>query len=312
MGQITTVPQPSRRDVLVGMAAAFPLLLPMRKAAATPLQSFSHGEFEITVFSDGYLTLGGEVLMPDAEDDVRQTMLARLGGDSRAAPVQANVPLIRVGEDLILVDTGAGVNFQLSTGRLAENLATAGVDRNAITKVVFTHAHPDHSGGTVLSDGNLMFPNAQYFIGLEEWDFWTDKAFESHMPTALHDFARGAQRDLFAVENRISRLMPGDEIVPGMRIVATPGHTPGHVSIELEGPEPLIIVGDACTNDVIFFEHPNWRFGFDVDADLALKTRQALLDRAAAEKIKVFGYHWSHPGPGYVDRKDGGYQFVPA
>ena len=313
MSNCSAFPSPlTCRAVLVGMAAILPFALPGRGVAATPSHRFTHGQFDIEVFSDGYLTLPGEILMPEADLDVRQAMLTRLNGDASSAPLAANVPLIQTGSDMILIDTGAGANFQDSTGRLAENLAAAGVAREAITKVVFTHAHPDHSGGTVMADGQLLFPNATYFIGRNEWDFWTDPAFEAHMPPALHAFARGAQRDLFAVEDRITRLEPGDHIVPGIRVTATPGHTPGHVSVELDGPEPLLIVGDACTSDTIFFENPDWRFGFDTDADLALATRKVLLDRAQAEKIKVFGYHWSHPGPGFVDRKGTAYRFVPA
>jgi glyoxylase-like metal-dependent hydrolase (beta-lactamase superfamily II) len=307
-----TRPQLSRRHVLGGMAATVPFALSGGRVAAATPTAFTHGIFDISVFSDGYLTLTGEILMPDADREARRTMLARLKGDDASAPVAANVPLIRTGNDLVLIDIGAGRNFQGSTGRLAENLARAGINREAITKVVFTHAHPDHSGGTVMADGQLLFPNAHYYVGREEWDFWTDPAYEAHMPPALHEFARGAQRDLFAVEDRMTRLLPGDEIVHGMRITATPGHTPGHVSVELDGPEPLLIVGDACTNDVIFFENPGWRFGFDTDADLALTTRRALLERAATENIRVFGYHWSHPGPGFVERRNSAYRFVPA
>jgi len=300
----------SRRSMLVGMAATLPLPLPPGRVAATPFPTFRHGAFEITVVSDGYLTLTGDILMPDAAPDVRRRMLGRLAGNGATAPVAANVPLIQAGDELILIDTGAGTHFQQSTGRLARNLSMAGIPRAAITKVVFTHAHPDHSGGTVTPDGRLLFPNARYYVSRSEWDFWTDPGFEVHMPPALHDFARGAQRDLFAVEERLTRLAPGDEVLPGVRIVATPGHTPGHVSVEIDGPEPLLIVGDACTNDLIFFEHPEWHFGFDTDRDLALKTRRVLLDRAATEKLKVLGYHWSHPGAGYVERRNGAYRLV--
>lgn len=280
-------------------------------AAAT--HRFAHGDFDISVFSDGFLTLSADILLPDASPEVRSPILASLGGDMSGAPVQANVPLIRYGNDLILIDNGAGGNFQPSAGRLADNLKAAGVDPAAITKVVFTHAHPDHSGATTTAEGTVLYPNARYYVGQTEWDFWTDTHFETRHPAALHGFAKGARRDLFAVEDRITRVKAGDEIVPGMSVIDTPGHTPGHISVELAGGrDNLIITGDACTSDVIFFAHPQWHFGFDTDEELALKNRLSLLDRAANGKIKLLGYHWTYPGVGYAERKGEAYRFVAA
>ncbi|SCW50858.1 Glyoxylase, beta-lactamase superfamily II [Rhizobium mongolense subsp. loessense] len=218
--------------------------------------------------------------------------------------------MIRYGDDLILIDNGSGMNFQPTAGKLAHNLRTMGVTPEQITKVVFTHAHPDHSGATTASNGKLLYPNAEYYVSQTEWDFWTDKQFETRRPSALHGFAKGAQRDLFAIGERITLVREGDEIVPGMSIVSTPGHTPGHVSVEIRGRDNLLITGDACTNDTIFFARPDWHFGFDTDAEVALASRQVLLDRAAAEKLKLLGYHWTYPGVGYAERRGDAYDFV--
>lgn len=298
----------TRRGFLATTAAATAVLA--RPAWAAQAHRFDQGEFDITVLSDGFLTLSADVLLPDASPEERKPILASLGGDLTGAPVQANVPLIRHGNDLILIDNGAGANFQDSTGRLADNLRAAGVEPESITKVVFTHAHPDHSGATVTPEGKVLYPNAQYYVGRTEWDFWTDKEFEARRPPALHGFAKGAQRDLFAVEDRLTRVRAGDEIVPGMSVVDTPGHTPGHISLELAGRDNLLITGDACTNDVIFFAHPHWHFGFDTDPELALKHRRMLLDRAASEKLRLLGYHWTYPGVGYAERQGDAYRFA--
>lgn len=301
----------TRRGFVAGTAAVAAATM-VRPTWAALHHRFQHGEFDITVLSDGFLTLSADVLLPDASAEERAPILKSLGGNIDGAPVQANVPLIRHGDDLILIDNGAGVNFQQSTGRLAENLKAAGVMPEQITKVVFTHAHPDHSGATVTPEGKVLYPNAQYFVSQTEWDYWTDKDFEANRPAALHGFAKGAQRDLFAVEKQITRVRAGNEIVTGMSVVDTPGHTPGHISLELEGQDNLLITGDACTNDVIFFAHPQWHFGFDTDPEQALKNRRMLLERAAAEKLKLLGYHWTYPGVGYAERAGNAYRFVPA
>ncbi|APG89187.1 metallo-beta-lactamase superfamily protein (plasmid) [Sinorhizobium americanum CCGM7] len=300
----------TRRQVLVGSAAVGAATALPRDAFAASFHNFAHGAFDITVVSDGFITLPPEILLPDAEVDERADFLKRLGGGEKGAAVQANIPLIRHGNDLILVDNGSGTNFQPTAGKLANNLRTFGVSPEQITKVVFTHVHPDHSGATTTIDGKVLYPNAQYYVSQTEWDFWTDKEFEAKRPSALHGFAKGAQRDLLAVEDRLTRMKAGDEIVPGMSVVDTPGHTPGHISIELEGRDNLLITGDACTNDTIFFARPDWHFGFDTDMEVALASRQKLLDRAASEKLKLLGYHWTYPGVGFAERRGGAYDFV--
>lgn len=282
------------------------------EGAITAHHRFTHGAFDITVVSDGYITLPADVILPDAAPEEQPGILKRLGGDSQSAPFQANIPLIRTGNDVILVDNGSGDTFQPSAGRLAANLLAAGVDPSTITKVVFTHLHPDHAGGTIRPDGRLLCPNADYYVSEAEWLFWADPNYETSMPAALHGFARGALRSLSAVARRLTCLKPGDEIVSGMRMIETRGHTPGHASYELAGSDSLVINGDLCTSNVVFFEHPDWHFGFDTEPEIALKTRRRFLDRVAAEKITMLGYHWTYPGVGRAERSGTAYRFVPS
>lgn len=278
--------------------------------SADGFHKLKHGSFEVTVLSDGFISLPSSILMPDASPDDIERVLGRLGGTHESSALQTNIPLVRHGDDLILVDTGAGTNFQPTDGKLAVNLASIGVDPASITKVVFTHAHPDHSGGTTLPDGSLLFPNAHYYVSEAEWAFWTDPDYETSMPEALHAFARGSQRDLFAVKERLTRVKPGDEIVSGMSVVSTRGHTPGHISLELAGDGNLLISGDVIPNDIVSFGNPEWHFGFDTEPEIARTNRAALMDKAANEKLRMLGYHWSYPGVGYVERAGTGYRFV--
>ncbi|TAX42081.1 MBL fold metallo-hydrolase [Rhizobium leguminosarum] len=291
------------------MASEKPILPP--GVLADGFHQLKHGRFDITVLSDGYITLPSDILMPDGHPEEFGRILVRLGGDIDGAPLQTNIPLIRHREDLILVDIGAGTNFQPSDGKLAQNLASIGVDPASITKVVFTHAHPDHSGGTTKPDGSLVFPNAHYYVNEAEWLFWTNPNYESAMPEPLHVFARGAQRDLFAVKDRLTMVKPGDEIVSGMNVVSSRGHTPGHISLELAGDGSLLIAGDVIPNDIVSFENPDWHFGFDTEPEIALKNRAALLDKAANERLRMLGYHWTYPGVGYVERNGSAYRFLP-
>jgi glyoxylase-like metal-dependent hydrolase (beta-lactamase superfamily II) len=105
---------------------------------------------------------------------------------------------------------------------------------------------------------------------------------------------------------------PGDDIVTGIRVLDTFGHTPGHVSFEVAGDDGLIIVGDAIGLPVMYFPHPEWRLAFDANHDLAVANRKKLLDRAATDKTKLLGFHWPYPGVGHAERKDSAYQYVAA
>src|SRR3712207_4425174 len=166
---------PSRRRFMSTAAAIAAAPFLPKGAYAAELYRFDHGPFDITVFSDGFIMLPADVLLPDAPPEKRPRILERLGGTPESAPVHVNIPLIRTGSDLVLVDNGSGSNFQASAGKLGANLKAAGVDPGSITKVVFTHAHPDHSGATVKPDGTLLCPNADYFVSDADWQFWTDR-----------------------------------------------------------------------------------------------------------------------------------------
>ncbi|OWZ93189.1 MBL fold metallo-hydrolase [Sinorhizobium sp. LM21] len=313
----TDVSGPGRREFLAGTGALAASALLPKGAHAADIKRFRHGGFDISVVSDGFIMLPVSIVLPDATAEERPEIMRRLGGTPEKAPFHTNIPVVRTGDDLIVVDDGSGTRFQESAGKLHANLLAAGIDPSAVTKVVLTHAHPDHAGGTVGADGTLAFPNAQYFVSEGEWRFWTDPNFEKTMPQVLHGFAKGAQRDLFAVKDRLTLVKPGDEIVNGMQVLDTRGHTPGHISLQLcggdgAGHEGLVITGDAVTSNIVFFEHPDWHFGFDTDAELALKNRKALIDRAASERLALLGYHWAYPGIGRAERNGAAYRFVAA
>lgn len=268
---------------------------------------FKHGEFDITVVSDGFIALPSDIIMPEASDQDKRAILARLGGGRTTAPMYTNIPVIRTGKEIVVVDTGSGSQFQDTAGALEENLKRADIDPASVTKVILTHAHPDHMGGILRDDGSLLFANAEHLVNVDEWSFWQDDAL---LAEGLRPFAAGARSNFAAIGERLTMVASGTATINGIEVVSTPGHTGGHISLWLEGGDGLLITGDALTNPVVSFEHPDWRFGFDANHDTAVRTRRMLLDRFARSPTKLLGYHWSYPGIGQVERSGEAYSLV--
>jgi glyoxylase-like metal-dependent hydrolase (beta-lactamase superfamily II) len=301
----------TRRSLLAATAASLAARVLPAAAAATPY-SFKHGAFEVMVVSDGHLVLPVSFLAPDAPPAERAALLKLSGETGEQFNSPTNVTLLRTAGNLILVDMGSGDRFMPSAGRLWDNLKAAGIDKTKISKVIFTHGHPDHLWGAVDELDDLVTPDAAFFVASAEWDFWTGENALRGLPAERAGFVTGARRNYAAIKDRVKMFKPGGDIVTGLRVIETPGHTQGHVSLELAGGDGLIVGGDALTHPLISFQHPEWKPTADHVPDQAVATRRKLLDRLAADRCKLIGFHLPYPGVGTVERKDGAYRFIPA
>lgn len=303
-----------RRKFLMGASALIAAgLLPRDVLALAGPHSFSHGDVTVMVMSDGHLTLPISLVGANASPEEVKAVFAAIGVTGDTMQPATNPTLIKAGNDLILFDTGAGAGLYETAGKLKDSLAGANIDPASITKVVFTHAHPDHLFGTSADGGALTFPNATHYVAQAEWDFWTHPDTPGKLPEQMRPIALGAQKHLGATKEKVVMVKPGEEIVAGITVIDTKGHTPGHVSFAVPGDGGgLILVGDAIPSAALYFPNPGWHFAFDADKDQAVATRKALLDRAATDKVKLLGYHWTYPGLGYAERDGTAYKFVPA
>jgi glyoxylase-like metal-dependent hydrolase (beta-lactamase superfamily II) len=281
-------------------------------ARAAGAHAFPYGEFEVTVVSDGHLTLAPEVFARNVEPARLATALA-LAEPSALVDAPTNVTLVKTRSDLILIDVGSGPNFMPTAGKLVNNLAGLGVDRAKVTKVVFTHGHPDHLWGTIDEfEDAPAFPNASYVISAEEWNVWMSEDVLAKIPADRQNFAPGAKRNLARIKDKLRTIKPGEDIAAGLRAIDTPGHTQGHISVEIAGNrEPLIVLGDALTHPVISFAHPSWTPAADHEPDRAAATRKKLLERLAADRSPIIGYHLPFPGLGRVEHKGAAFAFIP-
>lgn len=271
----------------------------------------SMGEVEINVLSDGNLVLPRDFIlgpMPEMADDI----LNQYGLTGDALTPDCNLTLLRDGTHTVVFDAGSGANFQPSAGQIMDALDAIGVDPADVTHVVFTHGHPDHLWGVLDDFDEPVFYNATHMIGAAEHAYWMDPDTVNSIGEERLAFAAGAKRYLEAIAEGLVLFDDGDEILPGITARLTPGHTPGHMSFDIQsGDETVTIIGDAIGNHHVAFAHPEWPSGSDQDQPRARDTRIALLDQLARDGTTFVGFHMPAPGIGRAERDGDGYRYVP-
>jgi glyoxylase-like metal-dependent hydrolase (beta-lactamase superfamily II) len=280
-------------------------------SATSLVKTINHGEFSVTVLSDGHLTIPTRLLARNVGDADIKTAIG-LTGDLVTPP--CNITLVRTPGETILIDVGAGPHYMPGAGKLADNLEAAGIDRKSITKVVLTHAHPDHLWGLLDDfDDTLMFPNASYVMSTAEFEFWMAEDVAARLPEDRRNFAPAAQRNLTNVRDRLYLIAPGADIASGIRAIDTAGHTAGHISVEIaSGNEIALVLADALMHPIISFAHPEWSPAADHhDPDRAIAARKRLLGRLASDHSLAIGFHLPFPGIGRVEMEGSAYRFVP-
>jgi glyoxylase-like metal-dependent hydrolase (beta-lactamase superfamily II) len=220
--------------------------------------------------------------------------------------VEQNCVLLETGGKRVLFDNGLGSErlYGPDSGQLLASLAEAAIDPASIDAMVLTHAHSDHCWGTMADDGTPNFPNATIYIAQEELDFWTSNPPGQRRERSI----AGVKKHLLPVRDRIQFIRDGEEFLPGVQAVATPGHTPGHMAFLFDG--GWCLTGDVAFHDPLSYAFPEAESVFDVDPQLGVVTRQRLLQRLVAEQLRVIGYHHPWPGLGQVERVAGRYRFA--
>ncbi|WP_299605002.1 MBL fold metallo-hydrolase [uncultured Tateyamaria sp.] len=298
----------TRRSFLQSAATVpFAWVLPRIACADVSL-----GSATLTTVSDGSLTLPGSFIFEPMPKDELAPILKDYGiSDDRLTP-ECNLALYRDGTNTVLFDVGSGPDFMPTAGAILDSLDAAGLTLEDITHVVFTHAHPDHIWGLLDEFDEPLFYDATYMMGRAEWDYWWDPETVDTIGDARAAFAVGAKRRMEVIEDSVQLFDDGEEILPGIAALSTPGHTPGHMSFELRnGSDSALVIGDAIGNHHVAFRKPEWISGSDQDGAMAAATRKVLFDRITSEQMQIIGFHLPQGGMGRVDTDAEGYVFVP-
>ncbi len=213
---------------------------------------------------------------------------------------------VRTSGKTAIIDTGIGPEGQafIPAGRLLDAMKDEGVSPAEVDLVILTHLHLDHVGWNTLKRGDRYvptFPKARYVTTAEEWAHWTQPdvaANTPYFPTSLQPLEAAGVLDLVSLnaEHRVT-----DELT----LLATPGHTPGHISVGIASAgEFAVVLGDVAHHPLQIGES-GWRNVFDMNPALSGESREKLFERIERERALVAAGHFLPPNFGRIVRVNG-------
>jgi glyoxylase-like metal-dependent hydrolase (beta-lactamase superfamily II) len=266
--------------------------------------AFKVGDIECAVLLDGTSLLGRSGILKrykDATEADYERAYNELGLSLDEADSSFNVLLVKIDEEIVLVDTGEG--GRPKGGHLPESLRLVGIQPHDITKVVITHADGDHVLGLLDAQEKPVYPNATYVISRNEMAYWQSRIDAGAVNQRLF---------ITMMQEHGLRLIDMDEpILPGMTAVSIPGHTPGQIAVLIESQDEKLIALADLLHTPMQFAHPEWSASFDVNTSVSVPTRKAALGRAAAENMLALFYHLTFPGLGRVRQAKTGFTWEP-
>jgi glyoxylase-like metal-dependent hydrolase (beta-lactamase superfamily II) len=270
------------------------------------------GDVDVIALSDGTLPLPALDVLTNVQPGEVERLLAE-AFQKPLLDASVNAYLIVAGSRLVLVDTGAGELLGPTLKKLPASLEAVGYRPEQITDILITHIHTDHSGG--LMDGERkMFPNATVHVDKKEVDFWLSPANLKEAEEGRKKYFREAVAKVkpYVDAGRVKTFEGDTQLFPGIRSIATPGHTPGHSFYALESKgEKIVFWGDIMHIAEVQFPNPAITVIFDVDSKAAAAQRQRAYADAAKSGYLVAPAHLSFPGIGHLRTEGDGYRWIP-
>ena len=285
---------------------------------SSEIQQFRIGDFKCTLLLDMIFSYQGQHYFSNIEKTESVPALKRYGQsfDKILSPFVSL--LIEKEDHKILVDSGMGymqepvlfqgnpIQFKGKTNALLQENGTA---PEAITQMIVTHFHPDHIGGICGADLQPNYPNAACVIHQDEMDFWSSSKADNQADI----FRYFIKQNIDPLSDHHLSLISREEesITSGITLIQIPGHTPGQLAVKVQSAgESFLFVSDAWLHP-LHIEHLNWQTIYDLDHDLAKKSRQRMLEMAYDENMLVQSFHFDFPGLGHIDKSKNGWRWVP-
>lgn len=269
------------------------------------------GSFTVEVLSEGHFELFQDGHINRTTRTAHSTSRHKDPSDSNSAKVGINPILVQSGRYNILIDTGLGWGLDAGSqytdvSNVCTNLRIFGLTPGDITHVVLTHLHYDHAAGSSFTDAEAKtqptFPNATYYLQQQEWDFALEQSNGQQLSYSeryrLDDFYR------LVSDNRVTFLSDEiTEIVNGISLVKTGGHTPGHQIVILESDgEKAYYMGDLLPNEYQLNEYAMEKA--DIYPLEAKKKKVRFLQRVCDEKALLLFYHSGNGQAGHLLKDD--------
>ena len=263
------------------------------------------GNIEIMSISDGKLEFDICEFFPDIPDESWDQYRDHLTEENKVSFNLASYFMRSDGRN-ILVDTGMGPRSRhpdAPWGELMDDMKRNDISPSDIDLVIMTHAHRDHIGWNLTQENDRhvpTFPNARYCLSYKDWE-------ACHNPDLIKERFPNAERCVWPLQELglIDFLDDETSITSEIKAIATPGHTPGHVSIQISsGGETGIILGDVLHNTAQLREM-DWSSRADIDPDLARQTRHSIVNIIEANDYKVLAGHLPSPGFGKIMKLNG-------
>ena len=307
-----------RLTLCMALVLALPLFsvaqaaAPQIKTQAPGYYRMMLGDFEVTAISDGTVALPVDKLL---ENTTPEEVENALKNSYLKTPLETSVNgyLINTGTKLVLIDTGAGTLFGPTLGNFITNLKASGYQPEQVDEIFITHMHPNHVGGLMLG-GKIAFPNATVRANQVEADYWLSQVHMDSSPKEAQHSYQGAMSSVnpYVAAGKFKSFDGDTELVPGIKALASHGHTVGHTTYVVESKgQKLAVWGDLMHVASVQFDDPSVVMKFDTDTKLAAIERKKAFADAAKQGYWIAGAHLSFPGIGHLRTNHGGYVWVP-
>jgi len=278
-------------------------------APATPVaqfQAFKIASYSAVALKDGALQMpnDGKSFVVGQSNEAVGAALKEGGAPADHFEFSIQPLLVLAGKHVLLFDTGVGNWYGDLGGKLMDSMKAAGEKPAGVTDIFISHAHGDHIGGLITPSGALAFLNATIHMSAPEWK-WLSNLTETQ---AKNMAIQHVSAFVSTIKPKVMPFEPGANLLPGIvKAVELKGHTPGHSGYLIgQGPDSVLVFGDAMHSFVISVGKPAWQVAFDSDQQLGSATRVALVSDSAASGQRLYSEHFPFPGIGkIVKSKDG-------